>query len=89
MGKHHHKNSFLKGFGKAIRHNHTLRFLADPVKPIESIVHTAHKDGKQIVKYGGKHLIQDVDKLSSGFANSIPLLIGGAVVVLIMMNRNK
>ena len=70
--KHHHRNKVWH----SISNNHTLKFLADPVKPVESVV-----------SYGGKHLIGDVDNISSGFANNIPILVGGIVIVLYFMNK--
>ena len=93
MGKHHHhhhKHHHHKSkVWHSISNNHTLKFLADPVKPIEKVGSTGYSDIKGAVSYGGKHLIGDVDTLSSGFANSMPILVGGAIVVLYLMNKNK
>ena len=77
----------LKDIGHAITHNHTLQFLTDPVKPIEKVVSTGYKDTKAVVSYGGKHLVQDVDQLSSSFSMNLPLLIGGVVIVVFLQNR--
>ena len=77
----------FKSIGKSLSHNHTLKFLADPVKPFEKVVSTGYKDVKGAVSYGGKHIINDVDSVSTSFAGSMPLIIGGVVVVLVMSRR--
>jgi hypothetical protein len=73
----------------SISNNKTLRFLADPVTPIGKLLSGGYKDVKGAVSYTGKHLIKDVDGISSSFAMSMPLIIGGAIVVLVMMNKNR
>ena len=91
---------FLDKIGHSLSKNHTLSFLADPIKPLEKLVSTAHKDVKGVVKtahkdvasavsYGGKHIISDVDNISSSFANTLPFLIGGAVIVVVLMNNRR
>ena len=85
MGKHHKHHK--KSIWHSISNNHTLKFLADPVRPIEKISSTAHKDIKGAVKYGGKHLIGDVDTLSNSAATYLPIIIGGIVVVMVMNNK--
>ena len=78
---------FFKSIGHAFTHNKTLQFLFDPVKPVEKVVSTGYKDVKGVVSYGGKHLVNDVDNVSSSLSNSLPLIIGGVVVVMVMSNR--
>ena len=85
--------TILHDIGKSISHNHTLRFLADPIKPVEKIVSVGHDDLKSVVSYGGKHLVGDIDTLAGGLSTglstiSLPLVIGGVVVVVMMMNRS-
>ena len=77
----------FKSIKKSLSHNHTLKFLSDPVKPFEKVVSTGYKDVKGVVSYGGKHIINDVDNISSSFAGTMPLIIGGVVVVMVMSNR--
>ena len=78
---------FFKSLKKTFSHNKTLSFLADPVKPFEKVVNTGYKDVKSVVSYGGKHIVADVDNVSTSIAGTMPLIIGGAVVVFVMMNR--
>ena len=78
----------FKSIGKAFSHNKTLKFLSDPVKPFEKIASQGYKDVKGVVSYGGKHIINDVDNISSSFAGTMPLIIGGVVVVLVMSRMN-
>ena len=85
MGKHHHHHK--NKFWHSLSNNHTLKFLADPVKPVEKITSTAHNDIKGVVSYGGKHLISDVDTLSNSAATYLPIIIVGVVVVYVMNNR--
>ena len=59
-------------------------------KKVEGAVSDVYHDGKSAVSYTGKHLIGDVDTLSSGVANStMYFAIGGVAVVLIMMQMNN
>ena len=76
--------NWWKSLKKTLSHNHTLKFLADPVKPVEKLAAGAYHDGKKIVKYTGKHVIADVDGISSSISSSLPLIIGGVVVVMMM-----
>ena len=48
---------------------------------------TIYKDSRSAIKYTGKHLIKDVDNVSSSFANAIPMLMigAGAIVVIMVM----
>ena len=75
---------FFKSIGHALTHNHTLQMLFDPVKPIEKVVSTAHDDVAQVVSYGGKHLVQDVDNLSSGLSNMLPMILGAGVILVLL-----
>ena len=88
MGKHHHHHKH-NTLWHSLSNNHTLKFLADPVKPVEKVGSTVYTDTKGAVSYGGKHLISDVDNISSGLANNIPILVAGAIVVVLLMNKNK
>ena len=59
-------------------------------KKVEGAVSDVYHDARSAVSYGGKHLIGDVDTLSSGIANSTIYLAAGAIaVLLIMMQMNK
>ena len=49
-------------------------------------VSTVYKDGKSAVSFTGKHLIGDVDKLSSTLSSPI-LYIGIAAVGLLLLTR--
>ena len=49
-------------------------------------VSTVYKDGKSAISYGGKHLIGDVDNLSSSLSSPI-LYIGLAAVGLLLLTR--
>ena len=82
MGK-----NFFQKIGKSLKHNKTLQFLSDPVKPFEKMVSDGYHDVKGAVSYGGKHLINDVDHLSTSFSMNLPLIIGGLVVVMVMATR--
>lgn len=83
------------GFNKWVSNNHTLQFLADPIKPFESVVSTAHNDVASVIGYGGQignHLVSDVDTVAGGLSTglstiSLPLVIGGVVVVAMMMKK--
>ena len=77
----------FKSIGKWAHHNKTLKFLSDPVKPIEKVVSSGYHDVKGVVSYGGKHIINDVDTLSSSVSSYLPLIIGGVVVVLVMARK--
>ena len=49
-------------------------------------VSTVYKDGKSAVSYTGKHLVGDVDKISSTLSSPI-LYIGVAAVGLLILSR--
>ena len=91
MGKHHHHHHHHKHHRNKLWHslsnNHTLKFLADPVKPVEKVVSVAHEDVSTVVGYGGKHLVNDVDTLSNGIAKNIPLMMGAACLLFLFMNK--
>ena len=88
MGKHHkHKHKHRNTLWHSLSNNHTLKFLADPVKPVEKVASVAHEDVSAVVGYGGKHLIGDVDTLSNGIAKNIPIMIGAACVLFLFMNK--
>ena len=81
--------TIFQDIGRAITHNHTLKLLFDPVKPIEKIVNTAHHDVASVVSYGGKHLIKDVDNITGSFSNALPFIIGGVVVVVVLTQMKR
>lgn len=59
-------------------------------KTIKGAVSGVYHDAKSAVSYTGKHLIHDVDTVSSGVANSTMYIAAGAIaILLIMMQMNK
>lgn len=59
-------------------------------KKVEGAVSDVYHDARSAVSYGGKHLIGDVDTLSSGIANStIYIAVGAVAILLIMMQMNN
>lgn len=57
------------------------------IKTIGKGATTIYKDTRSAVAYTGKHLINDVDKVSSALSSPMLLIGVGAVVVILMMNR--
>lgn len=49
-------------------------------------VNSVYKDGKSAVSYTGKHVIKDVDSISSSFSNPIYIL-GAAVVAAVVFSK--
>ena len=61
-------------------------------KKIEGAVSDVYHDTRSAVAYGGKHLINDVDKISDGVSNlTNPILIYGigAVVLLVVLSQRR
>ena len=50
-------------------------------------VSTVYKDGKSAVSFAGKHLIGDIDNLSSALSNPILLIAVGGVVILLLVRK--
>ena len=82
-------------FAKSLSNNHTLKFLADPFKPVEKIVSAAHDDAKDVVHWAGNAgsaIVGDIGTLSGGLSQgfaSTPLIIGGVAIAFLFMNRQK
>ena len=83
---------FFKDVGNTVKSgtSSVTHLLTEPEHKIESAVSTVYKDGRSAVgtvykdgrsatAYAGKHIINDVDSLTSTLSN--PLLILGVVVV--------
>ena len=85
--KHHKHHKYRDPIWHSLSNNHTLKFLADPIKPVEKVVNVAHEDVSAVVGYGGKHLVNDVDTLTNGVAKNLPMVIGAACVIFLFMNR--
>ena len=82
--------------GKFISHSassigHTISTPYNDVKSVVSDVRKAgsqvYKDSRSAVKYTGKHLINDVDNISSALSNPMIYIVGGVVIVVLLMNR--
>ena len=50
-------------------------------------VGTIYKDTKSVVAYTGKHLIKDVDKISSTLSSPILIIGVGAIALILILNR--
>ena len=82
--------------GKFVSHSassigHTL---STPYNDVKKVVSDVGKGGSQIYKdsrsalsYTGKHLINDVDNISSALSNPMIYIVGGVVIVVLLMNR--
>ena len=82
--------------GKMISHSassvaHTVtqpyRDVRSMVSDVGSAGATVYKDGRSAVAYTGKHLISDVDNLSSALTSPILWIVVGGVVVVLLLNR--
>ena len=84
-----HKKNFFKSLGHTVKQGSKSigHLFEQGEKKIEGAVSDVYKDVKGAVKYTGKHVIKDVDNLSSALSNPMLLLGLGAVVVVVMMNR--
>ena len=91
--------NFFKDIGHAIKSGTKSvgHLLSDGEKKIEKSVGTVYKDGKSVVSsvykdgrsavgYTGKHLVNDVDNLSSTLSSPI-LLIGVAIVGAVVVSK--
>ena len=98
MGNKPSHSNIFDDIGNSLKNNHTLQWITDPASKIEKVASTVHDDAKAVVSYGGTHMVQDVDALTGTVANigggianvgnNIPLIIGGAIVLVILMNKN-
>ena len=88
----HHKfniGSFFKDVG------HKIESVANVPKIVSTIEHTADRGLKTVERVGGsivnegKHLVDEAVGGVKGLANSMmmPLMIGGAVVLLILLKK--
>ena len=83
MGKHHKKHH------KHHKSSHSIGHLfKSGGNLVKNSVGDVYKDVKGAVKYTGKHLIKDVDKVSSTLSNPM-LYIGIAVVGIIFLTTQK
>ena len=82
--------------GKMISHSASSvgKTITQPYRDVKSVVEDVgkagsqvYKDGRSAVAYTGKHLIDDVDNLSSMLSNPILYVVGGVVIVAILLNR--
>lgn len=93
--------NLFKDIGKGIKHGTKSvgHLLEGGEKKIEGAVNSIYKDGKSAVStvyndttgaigYGGKHLINDVDGLSSSFSNSFVIIgVGVAIGAALLLSR--
>ena len=82
--------------GKFVSHSassigHTI---SQPYNDVKSVVNDVGKAGSQVYKdsrtavsYAGKHLISDVDNLSSMLSSPMLWIVVGGVVVVVLLNR--
>ena len=82
--------------GKFVSHSassigHTISQPYNDVKSVVSDVGKAgsqvYKDGRSAVAFTGKHLVQDVDNLSSALTSPMLWIVVGGVVVVLLLNR--
>lgn len=57
-------------------------------KKIEGAVSDVYHDGRSAVSYTGKHLINDVDQISSALSSPMVWVVGGVLIILVL-NQNK
>lgn len=55
-------------------------------KDSKHAVGSVYKDGKSAVGYTGKHLVNDVDNISSTFSNPL-IIIGAGVVAAVVISK--
>ena len=80
---------FFKNAGKEIKSGsksigHVFEDAGHDIKKGWSQV---YKDGKGAVSYSGKHLINDVDNISSALSSPILWIVAGGAIILIVANR--
>ena len=82
--------------GKFVSHSassigHTIATPYNDVKSVVSDVGKAgsqvYKDSRSAVSFAGKHLISDVDNISSMLSNPMIYIVGGVVIVVFLMNK--
>ena len=74
-------HSFDKG-SKSIGHVFT-----NTGKKIEGAVSDVYHDTTSAASYAGKHIIKDVDTLSSAISSPMLWLVVGGVVIVVLMRR--
>ena len=85
-------HSVSKG-SKSIKHvvSHTEHNISHSMKTaghnISKGVSTIYKDGKSAVSFAGKHLINDVDNLSSALSSPIIWIAVGGVILVILLKK--
>lgn len=57
-------------------------------KKLEGAVHDVYHDAKSAVSYTGKHLIKDVDNVSSALSGPI-LYIGAGILAVFLMSQRR
>ena len=82
--------------GKMISHSASSvgKTITQPYRDVKSVVEDVgkagsqvYKDGRSAVSYTGKHLINDVDNLSSALTSPMLWIVVGGVVVILLVNR--
>ena len=82
--------------GKFVSHTASSvgKTISKPYNDVKSVVEDVgkgvgqvYKDSRSAVSYTGKHLINDVDNLSSALSNPMLIVVGGALIVVLLMNR--
>ena len=90
----------MKSIGHSVsKASHSITHLVtEPANKIEGAVSDVYKDAKSAgtgvykdvkgaVGYTGKHLINDVDDISSALSNPMIYIAIGVVVVVVLMNK--
>ena len=82
--------------GKFVSHSASSigNTITQPYNDVKSVVtdvgkagSQVYKDGRSAVAYTGKHIISDVDNLSSALTSPMLWIVVGGVVVVVLMNR--
>ena len=82
--------------GKFVSHSASSigNTITQPYNDVKSVVtdvgkagSQVYKDGRSAVSYTGKHLINDVDNLSSALTSPMLWIVVGGVVIVVLMNR--
>ena len=82
--------------GKFVSHSASSvgKTIATPYNDVKSVVSDVgkagsqvYKDGRSAVSFTGKHLINDVDNLSSALSSPMLWIVVGGVVVVLLLNR--
>ena len=82
--------------GKFVSHSASSigNTITQPYNDVKSVVtdvgkagSQVYKDGRSAVGFAGKHLINDVDNLSSALSSPMLWIVVGGVVVVLLLNR--